>query len=346
MNVSLRKISPLVGLLIATAACDDKSKITEDVLAQDSTLALSVMNANHDSLTTLSGDDSLTAAIKSGIIAGPATAAAETPSRTPIQKPALKVESGSTRRIASTSAPARVTSTQRSSSRVRSTVQTVANTSTRRAAKVSRRSARTVIARSTEPTVTRPERETRTADRTTTSARVNALIPAGSNIELTSDDQVCSSTSSVGDTFTTRVAENIVGPYGILIPKGSIATAEVFTKQNDSRTNSDADVGVRIQSVTVSGRTYPIESLVTSSDVTKVRRAHNDAGKVIAGAGVGAVLGRVLGRDTRSTVIGAVGGAAAGAVVARQTAKTESCIPDGGRITAKLTEPLRVAISD
>jgi hypothetical protein len=172
------------------------------------------------------------------------------------------------------------------------------------------------------------------------------LIPVGSNIEFTADDRICSSTSSVGDTFTAQVAENVVGPFGIVIPRGAVATAEIFNKRNDSRTNSDADVSVRIQSVNIAGRDYPIESLVTSSDVTKVRRSRNDAGKVVAGAGVGAILGRVLGRYTRSTVIGAVGGAAAGAVLARQTGKTESCIPDGGHITAKLTEPLRVAVSE
>jgi outer membrane lipoprotein SlyB len=345
MNFSLRKISPLFGLLVAASACSNKSKITEDVLAQDSTLALSVMSANRDSLAPSLGDDSLTLAIKSGAISAPASAGA-TPPTVPAQKPAITLNPEPARPVASTPATARATVSGRSASRSRAATQTAATTTSRRSTKVSRTSRPTVLARANAQVGTQPQSERRTTDRAATTTRVNALIPAGSNIELTSDDQVCSSTSAVGDTFTTRVAENVVGPYGILIPKGSVATAEVFTKQNDSRTNSDADVGVRIQSVTVSGRTYPIESLVTSSDVTKVRRAHNDAGKVIAGAGVGAVLGRVLGRDTRSTVIGAVGGAAAGAVVARQTAKTESCIPDGGRITARLTEPLRVAISE
>src|SRR5690348_6592674 len=220
MNFSLRKISPLFGLLVAASACSNKSKITEDVLAQDSTLALSVMSANRDSLAPSLGDDSLTLAIKSGAISAPASGGA-TPPTVPAQKPAITLNPEPARPVASTPATARARVSGRSASRSRAITQTAATTTSRRSTKVSRTSRPTVLARANAQVGTQSQSERRTTDRAATTTRVNALIPAGSNIELTSDDQVCSSTSAVGDTFTTRVAENVVGPYGILIDRKS-----------------------------------------------------------------------------------------------------------------------------
>jgi hypothetical protein len=53
---------------------------------------------------------------------------------------------------------------------------------------------------------------------------------------------------------------------------------------------------------------------------------------------VGAILGQVIGKNTKSTVIGAATGAAAGTAVAMGTANYEGCVPNGGNIKIKLTD--------
>jgi hypothetical protein len=57
-------------------------------------------------------------------------------------------------------------------------------------------------------------------------------------------------------------------------------------------------------------------------------------------------MGGVIGRDAKSAVIGAAGGALAGALASRQTYRTDRCVPEGGRITTKLAEPLKIALTD
>jgi hypothetical protein len=347
MSSSFRIVASIATLSLIATACNDGSKVTEDVLAQDSSLVREVMNANRDSISPAS-DDNLATAVQSGALSAAPALSARTPvaeKPTSVRPPLNTTRSGKSR-------PASLPS----ASRVASAQDIRDNAVRRSSTKVSAPAKHRVVARTSAGTsstsgdtdrISPASRiQAREAAAPKAAPRAVALIPAGSDIEFTSDDRVCRSTSSVGDTFTARVAEDVIGPLGVVVPKGSVATAQVFTKRNDSRNNPESDVGIRIQSVTVAGHTYEIASLVTSSDVTEVRRSRNDAGKVIAGAGLGAVLGRVLGHDTRSTIIGAVGGAATGAVVARQTQKTESCIPDGGRITAKLTEPLRVAFTE
>jgi hypothetical protein len=57
----------------------------------------------------------------------------------------------------------------------------------------------------------------------------------------------------------------------------------------------------------------------------------------------GAILGQVLGKDTKSTVIGAATGAAAGTAIAMGTRDHAGFIPVGGIIAIRLNAPARVA---
>ena len=171
------------------------------------------------------------------------------------------------------------------------------------------------------------------------------MIPVGSELTFASDDRICTSTGNVVGRFSTRLAEDIIGPLGVVIPKGSIATGLVAAGGSGSSDNPER--AIHIQSLTVGGRTYDLSSEVTHAEFDKVRtRSRTSPAKVIAGAGLGAILGRVLGGNATSTVIGAAGGAAAGAVVANRTTGFDRCVPSGGLITARLTEPLRVALSE
>ena len=92
------------------------------------------------------------------------------------------------------------------------------------------------------------------------------------------------------------------------------------------------------------GKTYPVNSTVTTAEVQKVRNgdASNDGKKVATGAIIGAIAGQIFGHKTKSTVIGAATGAAAGAVVAGATGKYDGCVPNGGRISLKLNQAMVV----
>jgi hypothetical protein len=170
-------------------------------------------------------------------------------------------------------------------------------------------------------------------------------LASGSELELESSQQVCTNTSVVGDQFAVTLTEPVVRANGTLIPSGATARGEVVSV---SRTESGKGaLGVRISSITFDGRTYPVSSRVTYTDLKMIKtgRRSGTSGKVATGAGLGAILGGAVGRDAKAAVIGAVGGAAAGAVLAsRTTTGRARCLPDGGRITAELVEPLRIQL--
>jgi len=169
-------------------------------------------------------------------------------------------------------------------------------------------------------------------------------IATGSEIALFAGQRVCTNTYQVGDRFTANVAESVQGSNGVAIPAGATAVIEVTALKRSENANDNIEMEFAVKSIAFNGKTYPVASTVTTAQVEKVRNgdASNDGKKVATGAIIGAIAGQIFGHKTKSTVIGAATGAAAGAVVAGATGKYEGCVPSGGRIAIKLTQPMVV----
>jgi hypothetical protein len=171
-----------------------------------------------------------------------------------------------------------------------------------------------------------------------------ASMPAGSEIAMTSNDRVCTNTNKVGDRFTATVSNSVTGTNGAVIPAGAKAVIQVADLKRSENTTDNIQMVFNVLSLSWNGKTYPVNAAIEHVDVDKVRNSStgNDAKKVVGGAVVGAILGQVIGKNTKSTVIGAATGAAAGTAVAMGTANYEGCVPSGGNIQIKLTEPATI----
>ncbi|MEO5902818.1 MAG: YMGG-like glycine zipper-containing protein [Gemmatimonadaceae bacterium] len=174
------------------------------------------------------------------------------------------------------------------------------------------------------------------------------VISSGSEIGLSSGQRICTNTNSVGDRFTAQIADPVMGANGTVIPFGASAAVEISSLEKSQRADENIEIGLRVISVTFGGRTYPVTAETIYAQVDRVRAESqaSDTKKVLTGAAIGAVLGQILGHKTKSTVIGGAAGAAAGAVVASRNANYDGCIPSGGRITIRLTQPLTIQATE
>jgi hypothetical protein len=174
------------------------------------------------------------------------------------------------------------------------------------------------------------------------------VVSSGSEITLSAGQKICTNTNSVGDRFTAQISDPVMGANGTVIPVGATATVAVTSLHKSERSGDNIEIGLRVESITYGGKTYPVASEVTYAQVDRVRAESrtDDAKKVATGAAIGAVLGQILGHRTKSTVIGAATGAAAGAVVANRNADYDGCVPSGGRITIRLTQPLTIQATE
>ncbi|HET7613179.1 MAG TPA: YMGG-like glycine zipper-containing protein, partial [Gemmatimonadaceae bacterium] len=167
---------------------------------------------------------------------------------------------------------------------------------------------------------------------------------SGSEVALYSGQRVCTNTYNVGDRFTASVAESVQGSNGVAIPAGATAVIELTSLKRSENANDNIEMEFVVRSIAFNGKTYPVNSTVTSAQVERVRNgdASNDGKKVATGAIIGAIAGQIFGHKTKSTVIGAATGAAAGAVVAGATGKYDGCVPNGGRISLRLNQAMVV----
>lgn len=181
----------------------------------------------------------------------------------------------------------------------------------------------------------------------TPNAAANKLgeIAAGSVLNLTSNDKVCTNSNKVGDKFTGSVTDAVVGSDGAVIPAGSRVLMQVTDLKHSGTATQSIEMTFAVLSVTVNGKSYPISADIDHVDVNQVRNASakSTAAKVAGGAVVGAIIGQIIGHNTKGTVIGAATGAAAGTGVAMATSAYEGCVPVGGKISMHLTSPATVA---
>ena len=180
------------------------------------------------------------------------------------------------------------------------------------------------------------------------SERAVGIVSAGSEVVLSAGQRVCTNTNNVGDRFTAQIADPVMGANGTVIPTGATATVSITSLHRSERAGDAIEIGLRVESITFGGKTYQVSSETTFAQVDRVRSESrgDDVRKVATGAAIGAVLGQILGGRTKSTVIGAATGAAAGAVAASRNANFDGCVPSGGRIIIRLTEPLTIQLTE
>jgi hypothetical protein len=180
------------------------------------------------------------------------------------------------------------------------------------------------------------------------SEKAVGVVSTGSEMTLAANQRVCTNTNSIGDKFTAELSDPVMGANGTVIPAGATAIVAISSLEKSRKAGDNIMIGLRVESITFGGKTYQVSSETTYAEVDRVRaQSHgDDVKKVATGAAIGAVLGQILGGKTKSTVIGAATGAAAGAVVANRNADYDGCVPSGGKITIRLTEPLTIQLTE
>jgi outer membrane protein with glycine zipper len=173
-------------------------------------------------------------------------------------------------------------------------------------------------------------------------------LPVGTRFRAQLRDTINSLRNSEGQTVTALVSGDVLAPDGrSVLPSGSTVHVYIVRlRPARTRSASDGELQLRVDSITVPGHSYTVRA-----DVGPVPHELRGRGvtageveKVGAGAAAGAVIGGVVTGKKKGAVIGGVIGAAGGTVVAAQTASRDVVVTPGTLLTLVLREPVtRVA---
>jgi type IV secretory pathway VirB10-like protein len=272
----------LVPAVVLSVGCESDVKPVGDALAEDSTLALAVMGARPDSLVDVTEvSDSAFAVTEMADVPedqtpAPRVVAAHPPARStpPTVTPSARPRASAEQQRVST----RTKSVPERASRVRA----VRQTEPRRIASRIRQQRESPAIASRIPT----RRESLASAARVVPSRGWLLLPAGADIELEAERQICN--SSVGEAFQATVAEDVVVANGVIIPEGAVAYGEVVS-------GTGIQPVLALDWISFGGRMYEVNTRVTHTDTKRRSRSY--------------------------------------------------CVPDGGRIVAELTAPLRVVLA-
>jgi hypothetical protein len=162
---------------------------------------------------------------------------------------------------------------------------------------------------------------------------------------MATTETISSRTAKPGDQFTATVLADVQdNAGGVAIPSGSVVSGTITDVKPAPNPSSSGTLTLAVNSVTVRGRSYPIEASIDSLDTQRKGQgvSGGDVARVGAGAAAGAILGRVIGKNTKGAVIGGILGGIVGAGIAVETKDSDIVLPAGTHVLVTLARRLSV----
>jgi hypothetical protein len=175
---------------------------------------------------------------------------------------------------------------------------------------------------------------------------VTYKLPAGSEISVRTNETIDSATASEGQTFDAQITRDAKDADGaVVIPRGSSARIIIESVSRGGRFHGASDLVLDLQSVTINGRRYTIDTADISqkgkSGVGANKRTAEYTGGVAA---LGAIIGAIAGGG-KGAAVGAGAGAGAGMLTQILTQGGSIKVPVESVLTFKLDKPLKVTLA-
>jgi hypothetical protein len=169
-------------------------------------------------------------------------------------------------------------------------------------------------------------------------------VPRGAEIVVRTNETIDAKHPSDSRIYSAVVDRDVLDRSGkVVIPRGS--EAELIM-----RDGSESDIVLDLESVTVSGRRYTVDTASESVSARTEERegvgANKRTGKYVGGGAViGSIIGAIAGGG-RGAAIGAATGAGAGAIGQTATRGGKVRLPAESLLTFRLDRGMRVGAAD
>jgi hypothetical protein len=164
-------------------------------------------------------------------------------------------------------------------------------------------------------------------------------IPAGTSITIRTAQTLSSKDSHAGESFSGTVTHPVAVDGQTVIEEGSPAQGTVVDAKGMGHFKGGALLHLRLTSVTIRGKEYPIETTATGGQLKG--KGKRSAVIIGGGAGAGALIGGLLGGG-KGAAIGAGAGAGAGTGGAAFTGNKQIVFPAESALTFRLRAPVEV----
>jgi hypothetical protein len=165
------------------------------------------------------------------------------------------------------------------------------------------------------------------------------IVPAGTSITVSLGSAIGSKLSQTGQTFTGRVAKDVIVHHAVAIPQGTNVSGTITDAKPLGKFAGGAVLEVRLDSINLHGGDIPVQASVrTFTQKGKGKRTAVLAG---GGAALGGLIGGLAGGG-KGAAIGLAAGGGAGAGGAALSGNKDIVLPVEAAISFQLSQALEI----
>jgi hypothetical protein len=182
-----------------------------------------------------------------------------------------------------------------------------------------------------------------TSNSAATEAAIREItIPAGTRLSLRMGSTVSSRSSHVEQPVQANLRAPVIVNGVTVLPSGTAVSGYVTEARRSGRVKGRARIGVRFNTLRVSGTRYNMRTTSIAREAPGTKKA--DAAKIGIGAGAGALTGAIAGGKKGAAIGTAVGGGAGTGLVLATRGK-EVALNRGTPVAVRLTAPLTIRVA-
>lgn len=168
-------------------------------------------------------------------------------------------------------------------------------------------------------------------------------VPAGTRILIRTVDPIDSSKQKTGYRFKASLETNLQVENAVVAPRGTVVYGRLAQASSAGRMSGSSQLTLELTDIVINGTSYP---LITSTYEIKGKgEGKKTAGKVLGGAGLGALIGGIAGGGT-GAAIGVVAGAAGGTALAASKKGEQLQIPSESLLEFRIEQPASLPIEN
>ena len=167
-------------------------------------------------------------------------------------------------------------------------------------------------------------------------------VPAGTRILVRTIDPIDSSKQKTGDRFTGTLETNLVANDEVVAPWGTKVYGRLAQASSAGRMSGSSQLTLELTDIVIGGTAYPL--LTSTFEMKGQGEGKKTAGKVVGGAGLGALIGGIAGGG-KGALIGMAAGGVGGTVLAGSKKGQQLSIPSESLIEFRLQQPASLPVA-
>ena len=172
-------------------------------------------------------------------------------------------------------------------------------------------------------------------------SRKKVSVPAGTRILIRTIDPIDSSKQKTGYRFKASLETNLQLENTVVAQRGTTVYGRLAQASSAGKMSGSSQLTLELTDIVINGTPYAL--LTSTYEIKGKGEGKKTAGKILGGAGLGALIGGIAGGGT-GAAIGVVAGAAGGTAIAASKKGEQLQIPSESLLEFRIEQPVSLPV--